>query len=169
MSVNDDEEFPWLYAEKERITIKVGRRQPVAGLCPGAQRIAPAFGTAELHPEMETGWSDGTWSGRVPGAPLSGTLRVSPWHEKTLDLPGEALFLCIGDRVQDQAALCRSAPGVPFLREATQVSVSCWIPGRAPPLRAPIETAPCSSCEGSRQISRIIIKANVAGGYVRGA
>jgi GMP synthase-like glutamine amidotransferase len=169
MSVNDEKEFPWLSDEKACIRSMVESRRPVLGICLGAQMIASAFGAVVFPSVKETGWTDVTWDGNVPGIPLSGTLRVFQWHGETFTLPPGATPLCIGDRVRNQAFLFRSAIGVQFHMEVTQGIIDRWTAGLESRLQAAIRTEPVSSLEGSQEICRTITEAFVSGAYVRGA
>jgi GMP synthase-like glutamine amidotransferase len=57
MSVNDEEELPWLVEEKLFLREAIERGTPVLGICLGAQLIASALG-ARVYPgvEKEIGW-----------------------------------------------------------------------------------------------------------------
>ena len=169
MSVNDEKEYPWLCDEKACIRSMVESRRPVLGICLGAQMIASAFGAAVFPSVKETGWTDVTWDGGVPGIPLAGTLRVFQWHGETFDLPPGATALCRGDRVRNQAFCYRSAIGVQFHMEVTQEIIDRWTAGLEPRLQAAIETEPGASLEGSRKICRTIMEAFVSGAFVHGA
>jgi GMP synthase-like glutamine amidotransferase len=169
MSVNDEEEFPWLSQEKEMIRRMVQKGRPVLGICLGAQMIASAFGAPVFPSEKETGWSNVTWNGRVPGIPLSGTLRVFQWNGESFHLPPGANLLCTGNRVRNQAFLYRSALGVQFHMEVTQGIIDRWIAGIEAAREAAIKREPDSSLEGSRQICQTITKAFLTGGYWYGA
>ena len=56
MSVNDEEELPWLKDEKKLIRHAVQQGIPVLGLCLGAQLIASAHGASVYKCINETGW-----------------------------------------------------------------------------------------------------------------
>jgi len=56
MSVNDEEEFPWLIREKELIRRSPKAGQRVLGICLGAQLIASAYGAKVFRFVNETGW-----------------------------------------------------------------------------------------------------------------
>jgi GMP synthase-like glutamine amidotransferase len=131
--------------------------------------IASAFGAVVFPSVKETGWTDVTWDGNVPGIPLSGTLRVFQWHGETFHLPPGAISLCTGDRVRNQAFLYRSALGVQFHMEVTQRIIDRWTAALEPQLRSAIGTEPVSTLEGSQKICKIITETFVSGAYVRGA
>ena len=57
MSVNDDDELPWLVQEKHFIRRAVEAGKPVLGVCLGAQLIASAMGARVYsHDVKEIGW-----------------------------------------------------------------------------------------------------------------
>jgi GMP synthase-like glutamine amidotransferase len=56
MSVNDENELPWLIQEKELIRQSVKSGQKVLGICLGAQLIASAYEAKVFRFVNETGW-----------------------------------------------------------------------------------------------------------------
>ncbi|MEM0967205.1 MAG: type 1 glutamine amidotransferase [Verrucomicrobiota bacterium] len=105
MSVNDEEAFPWLTAEKEFIREVILKSVPVFGVCLGSQLIASVLG-AEVYPakEKEIGW----WPLRVTADEASNTLfpdasRVFHWHGETFDLPKDAELLASTASCENQA------------------------------------------------------------------
>ena len=57
MSVNDEDKFPWLVAEKQFIRDAIAKRKPVLGICLGAQLIASTLGAIVYsNQEKEIGW-----------------------------------------------------------------------------------------------------------------
>jgi GMP synthase-like glutamine amidotransferase len=169
MSVNDEPEFPFLSDEKACIRKMVGQKRPVLGVCLGAQMIASAFGARVYPSHKETGWSDVTWNGAVPGIPLSGRLRVFQWHGETFDLPPGASCPCSGDAVRNQALWYRSALGVQFHLEVTREILAVWTAGLDPAARAAIIGEAARALPGSREICGTITRAFLAGAYVHGA
>jgi len=57
MSVNDEQELPWLIAEKEFIRACIGEGKVVVGICLGAQLIASSLGAKVYrNQQKEIGW-----------------------------------------------------------------------------------------------------------------
>lgn len=127
MSVNDENEYPWLKAEKTFIKEAVARGLPVLGVCLGAQMIASALGARVFaNPQKEIGWfpvqavpSD-TGAFRFPGETT-----VFHWHGETFDLPSGAVHLARSAGCQNQAfQIERSVIGLQFHLEATPETVN---------------------------------------------
>jgi len=129
MSVNDEQELPWLKEEKALIRDVVKRSQPVLGICLGAQLIASAFG-ARVYPCMpETGWHmlkrEDTVTGIISSFPAH--FPVFQFHGETFDLPAGAHLLVTGDAVNNQAFSYKSALGLQFHLEITEAIIRQWI------------------------------------------
>jgi GMP synthase-like glutamine amidotransferase len=105
MSVNDEEELPWLIAEKAFIRQVIDRNRPVLGICLGSQLIASALG-AEVRPnaDKEIGWLP--IEGLAVNAPLAlPSMTVFHWHGDTFDLPAGAILLARSAACAHQAFL----------------------------------------------------------------
>lgn len=105
MSVNDEDQFPWLKKEKVFIREAIHRGMAVVGLCLGAQLIANALGS-RVYPngQKEIGWFPvtGILAGRdVFQFPDETT--VFHWHGETFDLPGGAVHLAKSEGCAHQA------------------------------------------------------------------
>jgi GMP synthase-like glutamine amidotransferase len=110
MSVNDENQFPWLIPEKELIRKCAASGKSVLGICLGAQMIASALGK-KVYPGAyrEIGWFPVTFTdhaSRVGG--LSGTLPLFHWHGETFDLPDGAIHIALSEAVPNQAFLYRN-------------------------------------------------------------
>ena len=123
MSVNDEDRFPWLVAEKQFIRRAVGSGKPVLGVCLGAQLIASALG-ARVYPHhcKEIGW----FPVSAVAADGSGLFCFPPqldafhWHGETFDLPSGAVRLARSEGCENQAfQLGRCVIGLQFHLETT--------------------------------------------------
>lgn len=107
MSVNDEDEFPWLAAEKAFLRDAIDAGKAVLGVCLGAQLIAAAGGAA-VYPnrEREIGWFPVTTTaaagaGRRPSLPPE--FVPFHWHGETFDLPPGAVLLGGNEACANQA------------------------------------------------------------------
>jgi GMP synthase-like glutamine amidotransferase len=126
MSVNDEEQYPWLVAEKQFIRSAIAAGTPVLGICLGAQLIAGALG-ARIYPNKvkEIGWlpvegisTDHPACFRFP---VSET--VFHWHGETFDLPPGAIRISESAGCDNQAfQLGKSVIGLQFHLETTPES-----------------------------------------------
>jgi GMP synthase-like glutamine amidotransferase len=128
MSVNDEEEFPWLIQEKQFISDTIRKGKPVLGICLGAQLIASAMG-ARVYPNTfkEIGWFpiQGVLSTDNSNFRFPATLQVFHWHGETFDLPSGANLLASSEGCKNQAfQIGRSVIGLQFHLETTPASAS---------------------------------------------
>jgi GMP synthase-like glutamine amidotransferase len=126
MSVNDEDEFPWLVAEKRFIREFIGSGKPVLGICLGAQMIASAMGARVFrNPVKEIGWFpihaiDSNEDDVFRFPPF---VTVFHWHGETFDLPPKAICLAKSAGCQNQAfQLDKSVIGLQFHLETTPES-----------------------------------------------
>ncbi|MDO9550320.1 MAG: type 1 glutamine amidotransferase [Methanoregula sp.] len=131
MSVNDEQELPWLKEEKELIRRAVKKRVPVLGLCLGAQLIASAHGSAVYRFVNETGWYPVYTTPYSSGvfASFSDTFHVFQMHGETFHLPVRAKLQCRGEQVPHQGFRLGSALGLQFHLEMTEGLIRNWTAG----------------------------------------
>lgn len=107
MSANDDNQFPWLTAEKEFIKQAISAGKMVLGICLGSQLISAALGAKVYrNPEKEIGWFDIelNTSGRFSlFKDIGPRLKVFHWHGDTFDLPEGAVHLASSEGCRNQA------------------------------------------------------------------
>ncbi len=137
MSVNDEDEFPWLTREKDFIRTVIDAGKPVLGICLGAQLIASALGV-RVYPNSvkEIGWFPVTGVS-APGFPVResaeqresvfqfpSTVNAFHWHGETFDLPAGAVPLAKSEACENQAfQLGNSVIGLQCHLEMTPASV----------------------------------------------
>lgn len=131
MSVNDEDQYHWLSAEKRFIRQMIESGKPVLGICLGAQLIASAMG-AKVYPnsEPEIGWwpiqavaNDNATSFRFPDMAM-----VFHWHGETFDLPEGAERIAMSYGCHNQAfQLGRTVIGLQFHLETTQASAQAIV------------------------------------------
>lgn len=100
MGVYEEEQYPWLVAEKEFIRRAIAAGKPVLGICLGAQLIAAALG-AKVYPnkEKEIGWYPVQFYSDLAPSPTT----VFHWHGDTFDLPDNAVHLAETPACRNQA------------------------------------------------------------------
>ena len=106
MSVNDEDEYPWLKTQKQWIRDYVKLGKPIIGICLGSQMIASALGAeVKKNPTPEIGW---TQLHAVADYPqhcfkFPAQFQAMEWHDDTFDVPPTARLLVTGNTCQHQA------------------------------------------------------------------
>lgn len=122
MSVNDEEEYPWLKAEKQFIREAIHHNVSLLGVCLGAQLLASALGARVYrNTQKEIGWFPVRRVSAPPGCfslPEEGL--AFHWHGETFDLPQGAIHLAESNACRNQAfQFKRNVIGLQFHLETT--------------------------------------------------
>ena len=132
MSVNDDDDLPWLTAEKRLIGEAVRAGVPYFGACLGVQLLAASLG-ARVYPgpEPEVGVLPVTLTAEGAADPIFAGLPPSfptlQWHGDTFDLPAGATLLASSPACPHQAfRFGRLAYGVQFHVEVLPAMAREW-------------------------------------------
>ena len=152
MSVNDEDAFPWLRAEKAFIRDSVHHDIPTLGICLGAQLIASALG-ARIYKNLqkEIGWFNVTAlisTGDYFQFP-NGFLAFH-WHGETFELPPGAVLLARSKACENQAfQIGRNVVGLQFHLESTPESI------RALPENCRNELIPGTFIQTEKQLRQV--------------
>jgi GMP synthase (glutamine-hydrolysing) len=136
-----DPRYPFLAPEIELLRQVLAQRQPVLGICLGAQLLAHAAGAriypnqrrdagGVLRPLREVGFGEVRLlpaEGEPALAGLTDALPVLHWHGDTFDLPSNAVRLAESDACANQAfRIGRRAFGLQFHVETDAALVRRW-------------------------------------------
>ncbi len=131
MSVNDEQQLPWLVAEKAFIREALTEDKQILGICLGAQLIASALGqNVYANGQQEIGWFPVQGNTHHNGAAFHFPEQVTVlhWHGETFDLPHGAVPLASSLGCQNQAfQFGRSVIGLQFHLEATRELVAGFV------------------------------------------
>ncbi len=131
MSVNDEDDHPWLVREKQVIADAVGADVPFWGACLGVQLLASSLG-ARVYPgpAPEVGLLPVTLTGEGREDPVTAALPAEvvtlQWHGDTFDLPAGATLLASSPAYPNQAFRVRNAYGVQFHLEVSLQMADAW-------------------------------------------
>jgi GMP synthase-like glutamine amidotransferase len=108
MSVNDEEIYPWLIAEKKWIKEFIELGKPVVGLCLGGQLIASSLGAIVKKNHLkEIGWwqikNRNETNSTHDLFPFPESIMALSWHGDTFDLPIGSVWLASSDGCAHQA------------------------------------------------------------------
>lgn len=108
MSVNNEQNYPWLIQEKQFIRRAIDSGKVVLGVCLGAQLVANSLGaTVYSNKEREIGWFNVNKVEGGDSGPLASlfppSLEVFHWHGETFELPPGAVHLVRSESCEHQA------------------------------------------------------------------
>ncbi len=132
MGANDDEQLPWITAEKTLIHDAVSAGVPYWGVCLGAQLLAAAMGGRVYTGEVpEIGMTDVLLVPEAAEDPVfAGLPQKFPafqWHGDTFELPPGATWLATNDAYRHQAFVVGAAYGVQFHVEVGNDLAEQWL------------------------------------------
>jgi len=142
MSVNDEDEHPWLAPEKRLIGEAVAAGTPYWGVCLGAQLLAASLGAAVAPgPAPEIGVLDVELTPDAAADPVFGPLpprfATLQWHGETYELPPGAVQLARSERYEQQAFAVGRAYALQFHLEVDAQLAGEWM--RTPAFVAELE------------------------------
>ena len=128
MSVNDDDECPWLAEEKNLIRRSQKTGQKVLGICLGAQLIASAHGAKVFRFVNETGWHILNRRDGATGifTQFPDQFPVFQIHNDTFEIQYGGRLIAYGNNVKNQAFSIRNALGLQFHMEMTREIIQDW-------------------------------------------
>ena len=133
MNVDEEDENPWLPAEKDFLRRLLAERTPLLGICLGAQLVAEAAGAEPGRaPEPEIGWFEIALAPEAREDPLLGPLpeRIEgfQWHSYEAPLPPGAAALAHSPVCLQAYRLADAAGwGIQFHAEVTREAVGLWL------------------------------------------
>jgi GMP synthase-like glutamine amidotransferase len=131
MSVNDEENFPFLRQEKALVRQALELDIPVIGHCLGGQLISTALGgTVSAAPMQEIGWCPiDVVDDREARVWFGGHTRVElfQWHNETFSVPDNARLIASSEHCQNQAFIINDKHiAMQFHCEVKQNKVKHW-------------------------------------------
>lgn len=106
MSINDEQDYPWLVQEKKFIRECIAKQKTVIGICLGSQLIAGAMGSRVYKNNVkEIGWfpiTKQTDNAFTRESNFPDITTVFHWHGETFDLPEDAILLASSENCKNQ-------------------------------------------------------------------
>lgn len=133
MSVNEEDNYPWLKTEKQFIKKAIKEDKKILGICLGSQLIASCLGARVYkNPEPEIGWFPlkkkffmHSW---FPLFDDNEKEFVFHWHGETFDLPERSIPLFESDGCKNQAFVFEDRiVGMQFHPEITLEMIMAFI------------------------------------------
>jgi GMP synthase (glutamine-hydrolysing) len=132
MHVDQEEEHPWLAAEKGLLFDLLDRGVPLFGVCLGAQLLGEAAGVpARRSTVPEIGWYEVelTAAGREDPVigPLAPSFEAFGWHSYECPLPPNAVPLAGSETCLQAFRIGTNAWGIQFHAEVSTADAEDWI------------------------------------------
>ena len=131
MSVNDENEYPWLKDEKKFIRSFIESGKPTLGICLGAQLIAKAMGAKIFkNSKKEIGWFpvQAVRASNNTTFKFPEDIKVFHWHGETFSLPADAVLTAESRGCRNQAfQIGNSVIGLQFHLETTAESAKALV------------------------------------------
>ena len=135
MSINEEDEYPWLKKEKDFIKKTIDNNKVVIGICLGAQLIANVLGARVYKNEIkEIGWFPVRFTKGAKQqnlfSHLPEELTVFHWHGETFDLPAGSIHIAENEACKNQAFLYKEKViGFQFHFEMTELAINVMVNG----------------------------------------
>ena len=142
MGAYEEDDHPWLAAEKDMIGDAARAGHPVWGVCLGAQLVAAALG-ANVYPgeRAEVGLLPVELTAAAAADPVFAVAPPSfptlQWHGDTFDLPEGATLLATSEAYRSQAFVFKNAYALQFHLEVSPELAAEW--GTVPAYAASLE------------------------------
>jgi GMP synthase-like glutamine amidotransferase len=137
MNIYEEDEYPWLAAEKAFIKQAIDHDKIVLGVCLGAQLMADVLGgkvTRNKHKEI--GWHTVSLTNPAEGSLvfkyLPRRFMAFHWHGDTFDMPPGATWEASSEACAHQAFQYKKAVGIQFHLETSEKSMERLIENCAP-------------------------------------
>lgn len=130
LSVNEENKYEWLKAEKQFIKASIEANKKILGICLGSQLIAEVLGgKVYTHTQKEIGWWPVKKVNEQKHHPfimdMPGEFITFHWHGDTFQLPPGAQLLFSSEACTNQAYLYNNqVAGLQFHLEATPQLIS---------------------------------------------
>ncbi len=131
MSINDEQDHPWLVKEKKFIKDVIESGKPVLGICLGAQLIASSMGAKVFPNEVkEIGWFPikAINEGNDSLFMFPEKIEVFHWHGETFSLPNSSVQIAASKGCKNQAfQIGKNVIGLQFHLETTPSSAQAIV------------------------------------------
>jgi GMP synthase-like glutamine amidotransferase len=132
MHADQEDDHPWLAAEKQLLAELMERAVPLMGVCLGAQLMADAAGAQVGRAKLpEIGWYEVKTSDHADDDPILGPLAPGftalEWHSYEFLLPAGATPLASSAACLQAYRIGGHAWGIQFHAEVTDADFEAWI------------------------------------------